>query len=84
LLSSHGRDWSPSFIGTVTAWTRVGRRDILFIVNVRAVGNDGIMEWTLTKPYLEFKTLKSKLKGINSGTSTQTTLCLLSSPSADL
>jgi hypothetical protein len=60
------KPWSPSFIGSVTTYTRSGRRDIVFAVNVRSV-EEGVDEWTVMRSLNDFKAFRAKIKSLSSG-----------------
>ena len=53
--------WTSDITSAVKAWSRQGRKDISFIVTVRAVGVD-VRDWTLIKTFPDFKGLRAKMK----------------------
>ena len=59
--------WSPGFIGSVGAWARSGKRDVTFIISVRAVDSGAVAEWTVTRSFNDFKALRQKIVCDSSG-----------------
>lgn len=60
--------WNPDFIGSVGAWARSGKRDVVFILSVRAVESGAVAEWTVTKSFADFKALRQDLLAVSPGT----------------
>jgi myosin-5 len=59
--------WNPDFIGSVGAWARSGKRDVTFIISVRAVDAGSVAEWTVTRSFNDFKALRQNIKCDNAG-----------------
>ncbi|CAE7539038.1 unnamed protein product, partial [Symbiodinium microadriaticum] len=66
VVTTPSSPWCPSFIGTVSSYTRSGRREIVFGVAVRSAAELVVSEWTVMRSLTEFKNLRAKLKNYSS------------------